>query len=168
MAGFQLDYTGAELNETNRKALEPYSYVSYLPEGSDYTTGVLSAGIPTKTLVDTTQKSSNGFAFVDRGGGNFSLQFQGSKATTFKIYWTVGIKTSANIILTDFYMYRNDVMEPGVGLPQAVGTGADVQPLSVVGEFVANPGDFLEIYTKVSADSTVTFIRSSTIITEKN
>lgn len=157
-----------ELNETIRKTLTLSSWVSYLPEGSDFTTASLVANTPTKVKIPTVIKTARDFAVVDRGGLNYAVQYQGPVARPFKIFMSTGLKSSTNNVTFNMYMFKNDVKEPGIGIPRKIGTGSDVGALAMVGEFVANPGDFLEIYLSVDLATTITFVRSSIIFTEIN
>lgn len=157
-----------EISETIRKSINPSSYVSYLPEGTEYVSPSIPANIPTKIKIPTTIKSINDFAIVDRGGGNYAVKYIGTKQRTFKIFLSTGMKTGTNNVVIDMYMYRNDIMEPGIGITRKVGTGADVGALACVGEFAASPNDILEVYIKASLQTTITYLRTSIIFTEKN
>lgn len=156
------------ITEAIRKSLTPSSYVSYLPEGTEYTSPVLAANVPTRIKMNTTIKSQTDFEVVARGDGSNSLKYLGTESRTFKIFVSTGMKTSANNVMVDLYMYRNDIMEPGIGIAHKVGTGADVRALACVGEFVANTNDLIDIYLKASLQTTVTYLRTMIILTEKN
>lgn len=160
--------TDEQLAETIRKTLNPSSYVSYLSESTPFTTALIPANTLTKILIPTTVKSIQDFGIIDKGGGDFAIQYQGSTARTFKIFMSTGMATGTNNVIFDIYMYRNGVMEPGIGISRKVGTGADVGAIATLGEFVAQPNDTLEVYVKLSLASTVTFLRTSIIFTEKN
>ena len=164
-----LDYTEPQLNETIRKTLAPSSYVSYLPVATPYTTGtILTASGPTKVLVPTTIKSSNDFAIVDRGGGNYAVQYQGDETRTFKVFMSSGVSSGTPNITFGIYMYLNDVFEEGTGVTAKLGSIGDKTNVAIVGEFTCDPNSYLEIYVDVSSDSTITFDRTSIIFTEKN
>jgi len=161
-------YTQAQVDDSVRRTLTPYSYVSYLPDATPYTTPLISLNIPTKILVPTTIKSSNAWTVADIGGGELAIQYTGSVASTFKIYMSTAMTTSTNNVVFEVFMYKNGIMEPGISIARKVGTGADVGAIAVVGEFDANPNDYIEIYVKVSLTSTITFDKTSIMITEKN
>ncbi len=163
-----LDFDLAEVSEAIRKSVRPSSYVSYLPEGQDYTTPQLQAGVYTKILIPTTIKEARDFAIVDKGGGNFAVQYQGTSARTFKVFMSSSIKASTNNIVFSLYMYRNGVVEPGITIDRKISSGADVGSMATLGEFTAQPNDFIEIYVESDLASTITFIKTSIIITEKN
>lgn len=166
------EYDPEELSETIRKTINPSSYVSYLPESTPFTTAAIAANTPTKTLIPTTVKLIKDFGLYDKNGGvgdpDYAVQYQGDSTRTFKIFMSTAMATSVNNVVFDIYMYRNGIMEPGVGISRKIGTGADVGAIATLGEFTAEPNDYLEVFIKLSLAGTVTFYRTSIIFTEKN
>lgn len=163
-----IGYTVDELNSTIRKTLSPYSYVSYLPKATPYTTPSLAGATPTKILIPTTIKTSNGWGVADIGGGNLAVKYTGDTTETHKIFMSTSMTTGTNNVVVTLDMYRNGVFEPGISISRKVGTGADVGALAVLGEFTVNTNDYIEIYITVDLASTITFSRTSIVITEKN
>lgn len=161
-------YTQAQVDEAIRKTLTPYSWVTYLPKLTPFTTPSIILNTPTKILIPTTIKSANGFALFDTGGGNFAVQFQGAATATFEISLSTSMTTVTNNVLLGMMMYKNGVMEDGVNISRKIGTGADVGAMAVVGEFTVNPLDIIEIYIEVTSTTTVTFSETSIRITEVN
>lgn len=163
-----VNYTAAEINEGIRKSIAPYSYTSYLPDGTPYTTPLITLNVPTKLLIPTTIKSSLGWQVADVGGGNFAVQYSGESTETFKIFMSSSMTTSSNNTVVEIFMYKNGIVEEGVSIARKVGTGADVGALAVLGEFSASKNDYIEVYVKVSLSTSITFDKTSIIITEKN
>ena len=164
----EITYTTAEINRSIRKSLNPYSYVSYLPIATPFTTPSIVANTPTKILIPTTIKSSNAWAVADIGGGVLAFLYTGLTTETFKVYMTTSMTTGTNNVVFEVFMYKNGILEPGITISRKVSSGADVGAIAVIGEFVADPSDYVEIYVKVDLASTVTFSKTSIMMTEKN
>ncbi len=162
------DYTASELNSAIRKSIAPYSYTSYLPTLSPYTTPSITASTPTKVLLPTTVKNSNEWAVADTGGGNMAVQYTGATTEMFKIFMSTSITSSNNNVVLDIMMYKNGVYEDGIKISRKISTGADVGSLAIVGEFEADEDDYVEIWINTDGTSTFTFSNTSIIITEKN
>lgn len=161
-------YAPEQINEAIRKSLTPYSYTSYLPDATPYTTPSITLNVPTKILIPTTVKSSNAWAVADVGGANLAVQFTGTLQQTHKIFMSTSMTTSTNNVVVELLMYKNGVLEPGIAIARKVSSGADVGALAVLGEFTVNPNDYIEIYVVVSLTTTITFDKTSIVITEKN
>lgn len=131
--------------------------VSYLPEGTPYTSPTITAATPTKVLIPTTVKSSRDFAVVDIGGGDLRFQYQGTETKQFRIGMTTGMRTGASNITVKLRMYKNSVAEPGVYIPRKVSTGADTGALGIEGWFELAPNDTISVWIEVDENSTVTF-----------
>jgi len=163
----EFDCSVADIQEAVRKSLTPYNFVSYLPSASPYTTPSVTAGTPTKVTLPTTVKNSLGFAKEDVGGGEIALRYTGT-SQNFKVYLSSSGKASANNVVLELYLYKNGVEVPGVAIERKITTGNDTGAIAVVGEVALENNDYLEIYGKVDVDTTVTFIKTSIIITGKN
>jgi len=163
-------YDAQDFIETIRRTLNPYESVTYLPEGTPYTTPSITATTPTKILIPTTPKTINGFAFNDIGGGEFALQFievvTGTKR--FDLKATTGILTGTNNTVITLRVYKNGVPITGAYMPRKVSSGSDVGSLSIIASFDMATNDYIEIYIESSLTSTVTFEGTSIIIREVN
>ena len=159
---------GAEIVEVIRKTLAPYESVTYLPEGTPYTTPTIITDTPTKILAPTTPKYINGFAFNDIGGGEFALQKEAAGTQKFTITARTGMRTGGSNITVTLYMYKNGVAEPGISIPRRVGAGTDTGAVAIGGVFELAQNDYIEIYIKVSGNSTVIFDQLSIDIVERN
>lgn len=157
-----------DMSEAIRKSVTPSSYTSYLPEATPFTTPLIIANTPTKILIPTTIKTAKDFAIEEVTPGNLAVVYKGDATRTFKVFLSSSVTASASNIVLGLYMYRNGIVEPGIGNDRKLSGGGDLGALGSVGEFTADPGDRIEVYLKVSVDSTVTFSRTSIIITEKN
>ena len=71
-------------------------------------------------------------------------------------------------MLYEVITYRNGVAEPGVAIERKVATGGDVGAMSLTGEFTALKDDVMEIYVQTNLATTITFLKTSFVITEKN
>lgn len=160
--------TATEIDEVIRKTLAPYESVTYLPEGSPYTSPTITADTPTKVLVPTTIKYINGFTFQDVGGGNIALQKTAVGTQKYTITAYTGMRTGGSNITVTLYMYKNGVTENGISIPRRVGSGTDTGALAIGGVFELAQNDYIEIYIKVSANSTVTFDQLSIDVVERN
>jgi len=163
-----IGYIATDINKAIRKSLNPYSYTSYLPNNTPFTTPSITLNTPTKILVPTTVKSSNAWGVEDVGGGNFAVQYTGSTTETFKIYMSTGVESSANNTVLSLIAYKNGVEEPGIRISNKISSGSDVSSLTVIGECVMSPNDYIEIWINTTLDSTFTFSDLSILITEKN
>jgi|14BtaG_2_1085337.scaffolds.fasta_scaffold02624_4 hypothetical protein len=163
-----IGYSVSDIAKAIRKALNPYEYVSYLPDATPYTTQTITSNSPAKITVPTTIKSSNYWNLLDLGGSNFVVKYTGATTETFKVFMSTSMTTSVNNVVVDFLMYKNGVAEPGVTIARKVSTGSDVGSLCLIGEFEASPNDYIESYLSVSSTTTVTLDKTSLIITEKN
>lgn len=168
-----VDTLETQMIEVVRKLTNPSEWISYLPEGSNYTTPSFSAGVLTKLLIPTTVKFSNDFAIVDIGGGDFRVQYQGLVTRDFKVHMNTGLQTGASNTIIALRMYKGTVaspdnIEPGVSIPLKVGTGTDTGALGLAGVTTLNPLDVIAIAAETSLTSTLTFIETSILIEEKN
>jgi hypothetical protein len=146
----------------------PSRLISYLPEGTPYTTPSLGAATPTKVLIPTTVKTAQDFALFDIGGGDIRFQYQGSETRSFRIGVTTGMQTSANNTIVKLRMYKNSAPEPGIYIPRKVGTGTDVGALGIEGYFTLDPLDTISVWVESSIAGTVTFDGISIVIIEVN
>lgn len=151
-----------EINEAIRKSLNPSGLTTYL--ANNYTTAALVANTPTKIVLPVTPKYAQDFQIAAGGGA----QFLRDSETMFKIYASTSMETSTNNVVVKFYMYKNGVPVPGVAIQRKVATGGDVGAMALIGEFTAVKDDIMEIYVEASLATTITFIMTSFVITEKN
>lgn len=161
-------FTSAELSAVIRKILTPYSYTSYLPIDSPFTTASITADTETKLLLPTTIKSSNGWAVTDTGGGNMALTYSGLTTEKFKVFMTTSIVSQQNNNVMDFMMYKNGVQETGTIAEIKIGSGGDVGEVSLMGEFTATADDYIELWVNTSVNGTLTFSKTSIMIIELN
>ena len=161
-------YTATEIQSAIRKTLTPYSYSSYLPDATPYTTASITAATPTKVLIPTTIKTSNEWAVAEVSTGNFAVQYTGATTESFKINMSTSMTTGTNNVVVEIFMYKNGILEPGIAIARKVSTGADVGAIAVTGEFSVAPNGYVEVYIKTDLTSTITFDKTSIIITEIN
>lgn len=150
------------------KTLTPNKLVTYLQVGSDFTTGTLSAGTPTKLLIPTTQKTAIGFEIQDLGGGNLAYVYTGTRTSDFKIFLESSIKAGANNTIIRLSARLNGIEINGVTTTQKTGIGSDVADITVSGSTEITTGDYIEVYAESSLESTITFIETSIDIFERD
>lgn len=56
----------------------------------------------------------------------------------------------------------------GICSIRKIGTGSDVGAISMTGEVTLSPDDYIEVYIKSTLSTTVTFVRTSINICERN
>jgi hypothetical protein len=174
MAGFQLDYTGQELNEVSRKGLNPYHSHTYIALGTttDCVIGALDIGNWVKCELDVTAKSVNGFGLFDPGGPDQALQLQATGITDrlFELNVSTGVASTVGNVDTEFSLFIDDgggyVQEPGVYVPRTIGLQDDKGAMPIAGTFIASTGDRLGVYVRCDKACTLTFIGSSLFINE--
>jgi hypothetical protein len=162
--------TATDLINMRRKTLDPYTLVSYLPPGSDYTTGTIASATPTKVLIPTTVKYQNGIILNPTGGTGGTGAFEKSSAGTqkFDITATTGMQSGVNNTIVRLMMYKNGVLENGVSVPRKVGTGTDTGAVPLHGVFELAQGDYIEVFVETSLESTIIFVETSIDIRERN
>lgn len=139
---------------------------SFLPSATPYTTPSISANTPTKLLLPTTVKTVKNFE-LDGVNLRYFLNNPTAVNKEFAIEMTSSVQTGANNTIVTFQLYKNGVLEEGVGIQRKVSTGADVGALSISGTVLLSHNDYVELYVTTTLSSTVTFIKTSISINEK-
>lgn len=139
---------------------------TYLPKASPYTTPALSAGVPTKLLVPTTQKTVNEFT-LDLTEERYFFDATGRSNIEFDVAFSTSMSSSASNHIVTLEMYKNGVLEEGVGLDRFISGGADVGAVAFNGTVVLSDTDYIEVYITAGGGGTVTLSRTTISINEK-
>lgn len=157
----------ATMQEVIRKTITPYHASVYLPNNVPFTTALIPINTPTKIKLPTVIKTEHGFGVVDRGGtSGYALQYQGTKPITLRVFATTGVNASVNNTTFNTFIYKNDVLEDGLGASAKLGTGTDVVTITSGGTMTVNPLDFIEIWISTNSRCRYTFSRTSIMLYE--
>jgi len=139
---------------------------SYLPTASPYTTPVLSAGTPTKLLVPTTVKTVKEFT-LDAPNARYFLDAPGVVDREFDLGFSTSMSSVSSNHTVTLEMYKNGVLEEGVGIDRFISGGADVGAIGFTGTVLLSDTDYIEVYITASGGGAVTLSRLSISINEK-
>lgn len=139
---------------------------TYLPVASPYTTPSLSAGVPTKLLIPTTQKTISDFT-LDGVNQRYFFDALGRSNVEFDVAFSTSMSSSASNHIVTIEMYKNGILEEGVGLDRFISGGADVGAVAFNGTVVLSDGDYIEVYITATGGGTVTLSRTTISINEK-
>jgi hypothetical protein len=152
-----------------RKTLNPYESVTFLDPATPFTTPtILAADGYTKVLIPTTVKFLNGWAFNDIGGGEIALQKIAAGTQKYDIRSYTGIRAGGSNITMHLALFKNGTLEGGISIPRRIGAGADTGALAMGGVFSIDQNQYVNVYVKVSSDTTITFDSPSIDIRERN
>ena len=146
-------------------SVNPARLASYLPIASPYTTPVLDAGTPTKLLLPTKVKTSHKFT-LDAINERYFYDSPGVTGKWFVVHMTTGISSSASNHTVTVEMYKNGVVEEGVGISRWISGGADQGAIALNGVVQLSDGDYIEVYVTDSTGGTITFSRGAITINE--
>lgn len=144
---------------------DPARLDTYLPVAEPYTTPALSAGIPTKLLIPTTVKTKKEFT-LDVPNSRYFFDAPGRANVWFIAHLSTSIQSSASNHVVSLEMYKNGVLEEGIGIDRFISGGADVGALGFGGAVQLSDGDYIEVYITSGGGGTVTLSRSAITINE--
>jgi hypothetical protein len=138
---------------------------SYLPIATPYTTPELVADTPTKLLIPTAAKTIKDFS-LDMANLRWFLDSPGALNKWFIVHLTTSLNTSVQNQTITIEMYKNGVVEEGVGISRFMAGGADEGNLTLVGVTQLSHTDYIEVFVTLSASGTITFKRLAITINE--
>lgn len=146
-------------------SVNPSRLDTYLPKVNPFTTETLLAGIPTKLLVPTIQKTVKDFS-LDLANERYFFDAPGVTGRWFEVHFTTSITTSASNHVVTLEMYKNGAFEEGVSIERFISGGSDKGALGINGMVQLNDQDYIELYVTDSTGGTVTFSRLAITINE--
>ena len=151
--------TGAQVNRN------PSRLCTYLPVATPYTTPTLVAGTPTKIYPATTVKTIKDFTF-DTPNLRYYLDDETSVNRLFLINASTSMASNSSNHLVSLELYKNGVMEEGVGIDRWIAAGADTGALALTGVVEFSHNDYIEVYITNTVSGTITLSRLSINIIE--
>jgi hypothetical protein len=138
---------------------------TYLPVASPYTTPALVAGTPTKLLVPTTAKTIKDFT-LDIPNSRYFFDAPGRSNIWFLGHFSTSMSSSASNHIVTVEMYKNGVLEEGIGIDRFISGGADIGAIGFAGAVQLSDTDYIEVYITSEGGGTVTLSRTAITINE--